>query len=241
MERVILIRHGDDPPDDRVALWMEGKGVPYEIIRPYLGEALPEVDGSVLGSVVYGGKFDVFREDIYPFLHQENVWVEGCLKAETPLLGICQGSQTMARVMGAACGPLEPEVYEFGYYEIEPTAAGREVIPAGLHVVQAHYHGFDIPAGAERLASSALFPNQAMRAGPNAYGFQFHAEVTEPVFRRWQNGDWALFGKPGAQTRAEQDDLLPVHDPVMGAWFDGFLDRLFVGLPERARDTVAAG
>lgn len=239
MERVVLVRHGEDPADDRVALWLARHGVPFEIIRPYLGEALPEVDGSVLGSVIYGGKYDVFREDIHPFLHDENRWAERCLQSETPLLGICQGAQTIAHVMGARCGPLEPEIYEFGYYELYPTKAGRDLIPDGLHVVQAHYHGFDIPHGAERLASSATFPNQAMRAGRNAWAFQFHPEVTEPVFRRWQNSDWGLFGKPGAQTREEQDVLLRHHDPVMGQWFDSFLDRLFAGLPKQVRHTAA--
>jgi GMP synthase (glutamine-hydrolysing) len=233
MERVILVRHEDDPEDDRVTAWLARNGVASEVVRPYRGEALPEVDGSVLGSVVYGGKFNVFEEDKHPFLHDENRWVEGCLKAEVPLLGICQGAQTMAHVMGAKCGPLEPEVHEFGYYEVMPTEAGRDVFPDGLHVVQAHFHGFEIPAGAERLASSAAFPNQAMRAGRNAWAFQFHAEVTEPGFRRWQNAPWAKFGAPGAQTRAQQDDLLPKHDRAMGAWFDGFLDQLFADLPAR--------
>ena len=239
MERVVMVRHGDDPADDRVALWLKRHGVPFEIIRPYLGEALPEIDGSVLASVIYGGKFDVFREDLHPFLHEENRWAEGCLKSETPLLGICQGAQTIAHVMGAKCGPPEPEVYEFGYYALHPTEAGRDLIPDGLHVVQAHFHGFDIPHGAERLASSAAFPNQAMQVGKNAWAFQFHPEVTEPVFRRWQNGEWALFGKPGAQTREEQDGLLPMHDPAMGAWFDGFLDRLFASVPRQVQDTAA--
>ena len=162
------------------------------------------------------------------------------MKAEVPLLGICQGAQTIAHVMGAKCGPLEPEIHEFGYYEIKPTDAGRDLFPETLHVVEAHFHGFDIPAGAERLAYSETFPNQAMRAGPNAWAFQFHAEVTEPGFRRWQDRDtWNAFDKPGAQSREEQDRLLPVHDPVMGQWFDGFLDRLFV--KAQLQELTAAG
>ncbi|MEL6998907.1 MAG: glutamine amidotransferase [Pseudomonadota bacterium] len=239
MERVILVRHEDDPMDDRVTLWLRRHGVPFEVFRPYRGESLPDVDGSVLGSVVYGGKFNVFEEHLHPFLHEENRWVEACLKAEAPILGICQGAQTMAHVMGAGCGPLNPEVYEWGYYAVTPTVAGRAFFPEDLRVLQAHFHGFEIPAGATRLAGSELFPNQAMQAGPNAYAFQFHAEVVEAGFRRWQNGDWAHFGKPGAQTREEQDALLPVHDPVMGAWFNGFLDRLFANVPKQEQETAA--
>ena len=201
MERVILIRHGDDPADDRVALWLKRHGVPFEVLRPYLGEPLPDVDESVLASVIYGGKFDVFREDIYPFLHAENRWAEQCLKTETPLLGICQGAQTIAHVMAPIAARWDPLVYEFGYYELHPTEAGRELIPEGLHVVQAHYHGFDIPHGAERLAYSKTFPNQAMRQARMHGVFQFHPEVTEPVFRRWQKGEWALFASGRTDAR----------------------------------------
>ena len=240
MERVILVRHEDDPQDDRVTAWLTRNAVPFEVIRPYRGEALPRVDGAILGSVVYGGMYNVFEEDRHPFLHDENRWVEGCLKAEIPLLGICQGAQTMAHVMGANCGPQDPVIHEFGYYELFPTEAGRDLFPDGLHVVESHFHGFDIPAGATCLARSDLFPHQAMQTGPNAYGFQFHAEVTEPGFRRWQDSKhWGVYGKPGVQTREEQDALLPEHDPVMGAWFDGFLDRLFAGIPKASHRTAA--
>ncbi|MEM7212530.1 MAG: glutamine amidotransferase [Pseudomonadota bacterium] len=240
MERVILVRHEDDLQDDRVTGWLTRHDVPFEVIRPYRGEALPQVDGSVLGSVVYGGKFNVFEEHLHPFLKDENRWVEGCLNADVPILGICQGAQTMAHVMGAKCGPLEPEVHEFGYYELTPTDTGRDLIPDGLRVVQAHFHGFEIPAGAERLASSDLFPNQAMRAGPNAYAFQFHAEVTPTGMLRWQNAnEWNAFGKPGAQTREEQNALQPVHDPVMGDWFNEFLDGLFARAGAQAHPAAA--
>ncbi|MEM7423745.1 MAG: glutamine amidotransferase [Pseudomonadota bacterium] len=227
--RFVQVDHGDQITlDDRVTSWLERHNVPTEVLRPWRGDPLPEADGSVLGAVVYGGKYDVFKEDRFPFLHAENLFIEQCLRSEIPVLGICQGAQSMARVLGAACGPLDPEVHEFGYYEIRPTEAGREHFPEALSVAQAHYHGFDIPHGATRLASSDLFPNQAMQAGPKAFAFQFHAEVTEQGFRRWQNADeWNAYGNNGAQSRAEQDVLLPRCDPIMGIWFDGFIDTLY--------------
>lgn len=227
MERVILVRHEADPEDDRVTAWLARSGIASEVVRPFRGEALPQMDASILGAVFYGGPFNVFEEAKHPFMYEENRLMEACLKAEVPLLGICQGAQTMAHVMGAKCGPLESGSHEFGYYEVVPTEAGRDVFRDGLHVVQAHFHGFDIPAGAQRLATSAAFPNQAMQAGKTAYAFQFHAEVTEPGFRRWQAAPWAAYGQPGAQTKDQQDALLPRHDPEMGTWFDGFLDGLF--------------
>lgn len=232
--RVVCIRHGDEPVDDRVTAWFRSRGIEPECRRPFKGEALGAVDGSVAASVVYGGPFNVFEEDRHPFLFDENRWIEGCLGAEVPLLGICQGAQSVARVLGAQVGPSDPEVHEFGYYALTPTEAGRALFPDRLVVAQSHFHGFEIPAGAERLASSALFPNQAMRYGRRTYAFQFHAEVTPTGFRRWQESDWAAYGKPGAQSRTDQDRRMAEHDAEQHHWFMGFLDALFADVVERA-------
>src|SRR6185369_16369861 len=52
-------------------------------------------------------------------------------------------------------------------------------------IFQWHGDTFEIPRGAVHLASSDLCPNQAFRYGENAYGFQFHLEVDEPLIERW--------------------------------------------------------
>lgn len=225
--RIILIRHGDEPDDDRVVSYFRAQGIEPEIKKPFKGEALGDVDSSVAASVVFGGSFSVFEEDKHPFLRAENRWIEQCLRQEVPLLGICQGAQSIARVLGAGVGPRPGEPQEFGYYEITPTEAGRAFFPEKLVVCQAHFHEFGIPAGGELLASSRLFTNQAFRYGPATFAFQFHPEVTMAGFRRWQRSEWAGFGRPGAQPRAEQDALMAQHDARQHAWFMGFLDRFF--------------
>jgi GMP synthase (glutamine-hydrolysing) len=198
-----------------------------EILRPFRGEVLGEADGTVAASVVYGGPFNVFEEDRHPFLREEARWISQCMERGIPLLGICQGAQQIARVLGAEVGPKPGEPTEFGYYEITPTEQGRGIFPERLVVSQSHFHTFQIPPGATHLAGSALFPNQAFRHGEMVYGFQFHAEVTPQGFRRWQDAPWARYGKPGAQTRHEQDHLMSAHDKAQHDWFMGFLDRLF--------------
>ena len=227
MARIVLIRHGDDPDDDRVVSYFRSKGVEPEIHKPFRGEALGDVDPSVAASVLYGGPFNVFEEDTYPFLEDEKRWIGQCMKAGVPLLGICQGSQQIARVLGAEVGPKPGDPNEFGYYEITATPAGRAWFPEKLVVTQAHYHEFEVPAGAELLASSALFPHQAFRYGDKVFGFQFHPEVTPAGFRRWQQADWAAYGKPGAQTREEQNALMAEHDSRQHTWFMNFLERFF--------------
>jgi len=230
-KRVVLIRHGDDPADapddDRVAGYFRARNIEPEICRPFKGEALGEVDGSLAASVVYGGPFNVFGTERHCFLNHEHRWIEQCMAGDVPLLGICQGAQSIAHVLGADVGPKPGEPHEFGYYPVRPTAAGKALFPGELHVCQSHFHEFTIPAGAERLAWTDAFPNQAMRCGARTYAFQFHPEVTQAGFRRWQDRPWAPWGKPGVQTREQQDRLGALHDAAQHDWFMGFLDRLF--------------
>lgn len=230
-KEVILVRHGDDPPDDRVFTWLAANGFAPRIVRPFAGEDLPPTTEGIAGSVVFGGKYAVYETDEYPFLIREYEWIDRCMAAGLPLLGICQGAQMIAWRFGAEVGPPPGGEHEFGYYQITPTEAGRDLFPDTLHVAQAHYHTFGIPDGAERLAGSALYPNQAFRLGERVYGFQFHPEVTMAGFRRWQESPWAAYGKPGAQTRAEQDALMAEHDQRQEDWFHGFLTRLFPKAP----------
>jgi len=228
-DRVLIIRHGDDPPDDRVNTYLHLRGFEPITIRPCSGDPVPQLDGTWAGSVVHGGPFSVYDEEQHPFLREEHRWIAQCIEQQVPLLGICQGAQSIAYVLGAEVGPPASGMHEFGYYALTPTAAGiaEGFLQAPLHCAQAHFHTFALPDGATLLASSELYPHQAYRYGSTTYGLQFHAEVTIEGFRRWQAASWAAYGQPGAQTREEQDALMLEHDAAQAAWFYGLLEQLF--------------
>lgn len=206
--KIVLVRHGDDPPDDRVVTFAVQNGFKPVFSRPFKGDRLGLPGPDVAGSVIYGGPFNVFEEDRHPFLNDEADWIRACMARGLPLLGICQGAQQIARVLGAEVGPYGAPVHEFGHYPISPTPEGHEFLPETLYMTQAHFHTFAIPEGAVRLASSPLYPNQAFRWGDRTYGVPFHPECTIEGFRRWQSNDWAPYDKPGVQDKAEQDALM---------------------------------
>ena len=226
-KKVVILRHGDDPPDDRTYTFLVVNGFEPVVTKPFAGELLGEPDESIAGTIIHGGGYNAFDVERHPFLHDEYRWIDACLKAGVPMLGICLGAQQIAWHLGARVGPKESGAAEFGYYEVRPEPGAGDFMRGPTVVTQSHYHSFDIPSGAERLASSDLFSNQAFRYGERAYGLQFHPEVTIEGFRRWQSAPWAMYGKPGAQARPEQERLMHLHDAAQAEWFYGFLGRLF--------------
>jgi len=225
--KLVLIRHGEGPIDDRVVNWACLNCIDIKIYKPFKGELIKDIDDSVIGTVLYGGQYNVFETQEFPFLEDEYQWIRDCLTADIPMLGICQGAQQIAHHLGARVGPLGNKGSEFGYYQIEPTpeAVDCGFLDEPLFVTQAHSHTFDIPVGAIRLAGSTLFPNQAFKYGEQVYGLQFHPEVTIEGFRRWQEEDWSR--QLGEQSPKDQTSLMYKSDATQAKWFYKFLDNLF--------------
>lgn len=229
-KRVLLVRHGDEPADDRVVTWLTEAGYDVDARKPFAGELLGDVTDDLAATVIYGGIYNVYETDKHPFLNEEYRWIDACLKSDVPILGLCQGAQQIAHHLGAWAGAKPHETYEFGYYRIDPEPAAKAFLKDPMWVTQAHFHTFDLPDGATRLARSEVYENQAFKVGANVYGFQFHPEVTIEGFRRWQHWKESLFGKNGVQTRGEQHRLMHQHDARQAEWFYGFLDS-FIGQP----------
>lgn len=225
--RVVIISHNDGPVSDRISGFFLHHGFETVTHRPFQGDDLPAMDKTVAGSIILGGKFDADDVEKHPFLIKEQQWVAECLSADIPLLGICQGAQQIAHHLGAKIGVLEKSQPEFGYYEIMPTAEAGEIIPAKMFVPQFHYHTFEIPKGAIRLAGSEQYPNQAFRFGERVFGIQWHSEVTPQELVEWRKflDDEQL--AQSTQNVGEQNALGELHDKGQAEWFDGFLFELF--------------
>jgi len=149
--------------------------------------ALPHDDPAPV--FVLGGPIGAYEEAIYPFLKDELRFIEKRLATKLPIFGICLGAQLMARALGARVYPAPAK--ELGWAPIALTAAGERSVlkPIGSGPVL-HWHGdtFDLPAGATRLASTAICENQAFSFGPNALALQFHIEAEAQGLERWYVG-----------------------------------------------------
>jgi GMP synthase (glutamine-hydrolysing) len=183
--RVLSVTHGRSVPggvfDDVVT---EGGHELERWVVPLGGAPRPpDRYGAVL---VFGGAMHPDQDEEFPWLEREAEFLRAVLETGTPALGVCLGAQLLARAAGASVAPATAS--EVGWFEIELTPEGRDdpvvgALPARTHGFQWHHYTFSLPDGATELARSEVCL-QAFRLD-NAWGIQFHAEVTQPMIEAW--------------------------------------------------------
>jgi GMP synthase (glutamine-hydrolysing) len=215
-EPLLVVRHVPWEGPHRI-LDAFGPETPVVEMRPlHDDDALPN-PGSVAGAVFMGGPMSVNDVAEHPGLEREVAWLREALACDVPVLGICLGSQLLARALGAEVGPAAAK--ELGWAPIEVADAADPLLgPLAPSTEVLHWHGeeFAVPPGAETLASSAATPCQAFRAG-TAWGLLFHPEADGALVDAW-------LAEPSMAAEARE---------VLGA---GAEDRLRAGAHEAASD-----
>lgn len=183
---VLEIVHGEDAGPELFGPLVAEAGHRGDLWRFESGAAPPPLDGYD-AVIVFGGSMHPDQDDLYPWLPVETEWLRGLVEQRLPTLGICLGSELLARATGAWVGPLP--VPEIGWSEIELTAAGTadpvcSALPARFAGFIWHHYAHDLPRGATALAHSSA-SLQAFRLGEACWGVQFHPEVTELQLERW--------------------------------------------------------
>lgn len=186
MKFIVLQHIGSEGPGS-LGTYLESIGAKIDIVRLYQGDAVPAGLGGFDAVVSMGGPMNVYEEDRYPFLRDETLFLNKVIDAGLPVLGICLGAQMIAKAQGAAVVRSPKE--EVGWGRIDLTDQGRtdtlfQGLPSSLEVLQWHGDMFHIPEGGVLLASSEDCPHQAFRY-KNAFGLQFHVEVTEEILADW--------------------------------------------------------
>lgn len=169
--------------------FLKADGIAWDAVELDEGDKIPALE-RYDALWVMGGPMDVWEEDQHPWLVAEKAAIREAVAVRgMPYLGLCLGHQLLAASLGGDVGKMKQA--EVGILDVELTEAGRNnPIMAGLPARQRalQWHGAEVqklPPDAIVLASSPLCPVQAMRVGANAYGLQYHVELTAQTIGEW--------------------------------------------------------
>ncbi len=225
--KILFIFHQSTTNPGPVAYLLRQRGYQLDIRIPSEGNSLPNTMDDHEAAIVFGGAISVNESENLPFMRTELNWISTILDSGKPFLGICLGAQMLARVLGAKVARHPQGKVEIGYHPIMPTVAGSTYFDSQLSFYHWNFEGFDLPSDVVKLASGNIFENQAFRYGENAYGVQFHPEMSQTVLDKWVQNKDSQFKKalelPGAQSWDEQLEKHIQHAPVVENWLDGFL------------------
>jgi GMP synthase (glutamine-hydrolysing) len=157
------------------------RGIATKTVRGFEGETYPTDLSVYSGIIAMGGPMGVYEEEQYPWLRQEGALLKSAIRQDVPTLGVCLGSQLIAKAAGAEVKPGPRK--EIGWYELTLSSEARQdplwqSFPPTFEAFEWHGDIFSLPYGAVSLASSALYPHQAFRIGRRVHGLLFHLEVT---------------------------------------------------------------
>jgi GMP synthase-like glutamine amidotransferase len=214
--------------------FLKADGIPYDAVELDAGEKIPSLD-NYDSLWVMGGPMDVWEEDIHPWLTPEKAAIrEAVWQRKMPYFGLCLGHQLLACSLDGAVGKMRHA--EVGILDVDLTEAGRnDPLMAGLAPRQRalQWHGAEVtrlPTGAVVLASSPLCAAQAMRVGDNAYGLQYHVELTDRTVAEW--GEVPAYAASldavmgaGSLPRLEKDAaaLMPQFNAAAKQLYDNFM------------------
>jgi GMP synthase (glutamine-hydrolysing) len=209
--------------------FLKTRDIASTVLELSRGEDIPDASGFDT-LVMMGGPMSVNDEEMYPYIRREEILVRDFIAQDKKVLGICLGSQIIAKALGSRVYTGDEK--EIGWYDIDISmeglgdkrmknlAANPQTGDISKKFKVFHWHGetFNIPDGAVKLASSELYPHQAFRYGRNTYAFQFHIEVKKTMIYGWLKNEAVDFKK----IRDETEELYNIYNARAHKFYEVF-------------------
>lgn len=186
--RVLVVENYDNTGLGQMGAALAEAGAGIDLRRAHAGDPLPRSADGYDAAVVLGGGQNALADDEYPYFPKLLDLIREFEAGDRSVLGICLGSQIIARAFGGSnqIGGAS----EFGWQQVELTeAAARDAVlgalPTRFPIFQWHDDTFTLPERAQHLARNGIAENQAFRVGRAVYGIQFHFEADLSLVREW--------------------------------------------------------
>ncbi len=240
LKPLYVIEHWQLAETDAGRQHLIDRGYDVRVVEPWRGEALPSLTGDEAGVMIMGGPQMITEasDNNHPYLLKELLFIEQAIDKAVPLVGVCLGSQMIAKVLGAKVGYHPENKMAMGFYPLEATRQGRQLgLSDGMMVLDGNAQGWEVPQSATNLATSPgdnPWPNQAFSIG-KTLALQFHPEVTRKILDQWQTDFTSSIGRPGTQSKQAMDNGFEAYDADLKAWYKGALDSWLGGQTQRPK------
>jgi GMP synthase-like glutamine amidotransferase len=227
--KMAVLQHVPFEGPGAIADWAAARKIGIAVRHLYRADPLPDLPEFDMLTVM-GGPMSANDEPVLPWLAPEIARVGDAIASDKIVLGVCLGAQIIAKALGAKV--YKGAQKEIGWFPVRAEAAHALFEGLPVEFMAFHWHGetFDLPAKAERLASTPLTPNQAFAVGKKVLGLQFHMEATkESVNALMANAANEI----GAGAYEQKPDAIRAgigHCALLRAHLDRILDNL-AGFP----------
>jgi GMP synthase-like glutamine amidotransferase len=176
--RALVIQHDDDAPGGLVSAWLSERGADEDDYLISADGRGRDPDPRDYNLVISLGSEKSAYDDTVSWVGREQALLRDAVRADVPVLGICFGSQILARALGGQA--MRAQQSELGWVPVR--TRDLALVTEGPWF-QWHYDTFTPPPGATLVADSPAGP-QAYTVG-RSLGIQFHPEVTNEIVGEW--------------------------------------------------------
>jgi len=182
MNTIRIFRHIDCEGPAYLQTLLQEKGIAFELVRIDEFEPINTSLDHIGGLIFMGGSMSV--NDPLEWIDQEVALIQQAVQQNIPVLGVCLGSQLLAKALGSRIYP--GPCMEIGWYPVNCIAGHPLTAELPEQIDVFHWHGetFDLPAEAHLLFSNERYQNQGFAVGPHL-GLQFHVEMEAVLVREW--------------------------------------------------------
>lgn len=235
MASILILQHMRSDGPGYLATFLQKQGLEFQVVDAGQGQEFPNSMQGFDALAVLGGAMSA--NDELPFLARAQSLIRQCVVQNLPVLGHCLGGQLLAKTLGArVIASPAPEIgWQPMRIDSHPLAQSWLGPASEVSVMHWHYEAFELPAQAQRLATSTACPNQAFALGPHL-GMQFHIEIDAAKLDRWLAEEDPLWSQAlerfphSVQDEAAIRDGMREHlashqalaDRIYSRWLQGF-------------------